>query len=82
MERMMNEENNWDHNAGDTVYGVVDCVRREEEVVQALNEMKIGKAPGHGEVSLELIAASGAVEIQVMAEICHRVLDGFGIPVG
>ena len=31
-------------------------------------------------MSLELIAASGGVGIQVMAEICQKVLDGFGMP--
>ena len=49
-------------------------------MLQALNEMKTGKAPGPSEVSLELIAASGGVEIQVMAEIYQKVLDGLGIP--
>ena len=28
-----------------------------------------------------MIAASGGVRIQVMAEICQKVLDGFGMPV-
>ena len=40
----------------------------------ALCEMQIDK------VSIELIAANRGVEIQVMAEVCHRVLDGFGMP--
>ena len=44
---------------------------------QALNKMKTGKAHGPSEVSLELIAASGGVGIQVMAEICQKVLDRF-----
>ena len=39
--------------------------------------MGTGKAPGPSEVSLELIAASRGVGIQVMAEICLRILDGF-----
>ena len=34
--------------------------------------MKTGKAPGPSEVSLELIAASGGVGFQVMAETCQR----------
>ena len=38
------------------------------------------KSPGPSEVSLELIAASGGVGIQVIAEICQKVLDGFGMP--
>ena len=46
------------------------CVSREE-VLQALNEMKTGKAPGPSEVSLELIAARRGVEIHVMVELCQ-----------
>ena len=81
MERIKNKEDDRDHNVeGDAVEVPVVCVSREE-VLQALSEMKIEKAPGPSEVSLELIAASGGVWIQVMAEICQRVLDGFGMPV-
>ena len=76
MERIMNDENDWDHNVeGDTVEGPVVSVCREE-VLLALNEMT-EKAPGPSEVSLELIAASRGVGIHVMAEICQKVLDGF-----
>ena len=42
--------------------------------------MKTEKAPRPSEVSLELIAVSGGVRIQVMAEICPNVLDRFGMP--
>ena len=42
--------------------------------------MKKGKAPGSSEVSLELIAASGEVGIHVMADVCQKILDGFGMP--
>ena len=72
--------NDWDHDVeGDTVEGPVVCVGREE-VLQALNEMKTGKAPVPSEVSLELIAASGGVGIEVMAVICRKDPDGFGMP--
>ena len=75
----MNEENDWDHNVeGDAVEGPVVYVSRED-VLHALNEMKTGKAPGPSEASLELIAASRGVGIQVMAEM--SVLDGFGMPI-
>ena len=37
MEKIMNEENDWDHVEGDAVEGPVVCVCREE-VFQALNE--------------------------------------------
>ena len=53
MESIMNEENDLDHNVeGDTVEGPVVCLSRKE-VLQALNEMNIGKAPGHSEASLD-----------------------------
>ena len=78
MEWIMNEENDWDgYVEGDAVEVTVVCVSREE-VFQELNENK--KKPWPLEVSLELIAASGGVGVQVMAEICHNVLDGFGMP--
>ena len=80
MERIINEENDCDRNVeGDAVEGPVVYVSREE-VLQALNEIKAGTAPGCSEVSLVLIAASGGVEIQTMAEIYQIVLDGFGMP--
>ena len=49
-------------------------------MLQALNELKTGKAPRPSEVSLELIAASRGVGIQVMAEICQKSLREFGMP--
>ena len=61
MERIMNEEIDWDHNVeGDAVDGPKDCASREE-VLQASNEMKTRKATGPSEVSIEVIAASGEV---------------------
>ena len=78
VERMMNEENDWDHSVeGDAVETPVVCVGRE----QALNEVKTGRANGHSEVLLKLIAANVVVGIQLMTEICQRVLDQFGMPV-
>ena len=50
-------------------------------MLQALNQMITGIAAGPSEVSLELIAASGGVEIHVMTKIYQRVLYGFGMPV-
>ena len=41
--------------------------------------MKSGIAPGLSDILLELIVASREVGIQVMAEICQRVIDGFGM---
>ena len=59
MERIMNEENEWDQNVGaDLVEGPVERVSREE-VVKAMGEMKAGKAAGPSGVSVQMIAASG-----------------------
>ena len=78
MEGIMNEENLLDHNVeGDAVEGSVVCVNRED-VLLALNENR--KSPWASDVSLELIAAHVGVGIQVMAGICQKVLDGFGMP--
>ena len=68
MERILNEENDWDHNVEDAVEGQVICVSREE-VMQALNEMKTGKSPGLSQVSMVMIAAIWLVGIHSMAEI-------------
>ena len=77
MEGSMNEEDDWDHSVKeDAVEGPEVCASREK-VLQALDEMITRKAPGHSEVSLKLIAASGGVGIQVMVEMCQKVLDGF-----
>ena len=49
-------------------------------MLQTFNEIKTGKHPGPSEVSLELIAASGGLGIQVMTDVCQKFLDGFGMP--
>ena len=61
VERIMNDENDCDHNvAGDALESLVVCVSREE-VFQVFNLMKSGKDFGSSKVSLWLIAASGRV---------------------
>ena len=61
MERIVNEDNDWDRNMeGDAVEGPAVCVVREE-VLQASNKTSTGKATGPTDVSWELIAASGGV---------------------
>ena len=52
MERIMNEENDWDYNVeGHAVEGAVVCVARKA-VLQTLNEIKTGETPGPSEASL------------------------------
>ena len=59
MKKSMNEENEWDHMVEtDVVKGPVEKVVRNE-IVEAIQSMKSGKATGPSEVSVEMIVASG-----------------------
>ena len=42
--------------------------------------MKAGKAAEPSEVSVEMIAASGEIGIDVMVELCQSMLDERGMP--
>ena len=76
----MNEENKWDQNVqADLVEGPAERVSREE-VVKALGKMKAGKAAGPSAVSVEMIAASGEIGVDVTVELCQSVLDGRRMP--
>ena len=79
MEKIMNEENEWDHMVEtDVVDGPMEKVVRNE-IVEAIHGMKSGKATGTSEVSVEMIVASGEIGKKVMMEQCQRVLDGRGM---
>ena len=80
MEKIMNEENAWDHKVDAAmVEGPVEKVSRKE-VREAIRKMKRGKAAGLSEVTTEMIVASGRNAEEVMLQFCQRVLDGKGIP--
>ena len=76
----MNVENEWDQMVEvgmveRPVEGVTD-----EEVMEAMNKMKLGKAAGPSEVNMDMIIASGTFGVGVMKKLCQRVLDGKGMP--
>ena len=50
------------------------------EVLKAIKVMKTGRAAGLSEVNIEMINASGQVGVEVMTELCQKVLDGAGMP--
>ena len=52
----------------------------DEEVMEAMNKMKLGKAAGPSEVNMDMILASGKFGIGVIKKLCQRVLDGKGMP--
>ena len=80
LEKIMNEENEWDRMVEtDLVEGPVEKVVGDE-IVEAMQSMKSGKATGTSEVSVEMIVASGEIGVKVMMELCQNVLDGRGMP--
>ena len=80
MEKIMNVENEGDQMAeADMVGGPVEEVTYEE-VIKAINKMKLGKAAGPSEVNMDMIMASGKFGVGVLKKLCQRVLDGKGMP--
>ena len=80
MEKIMNEENEWDRMVEtDLVEGIVEKVFHNE-IVEAIQTMKSGKATGKSEVSVEMIVASGEIGVKVMMKLCQHVLDSRGMP--
>ena len=80
MEKIMNEENEWDHMVEtDEVEGPVEKVACNE-IVEAIQRMESGKATGPSDVSVEMIVASGEIGVKVMMRLCQRVLIGRGTP--
>ena len=72
----MNKENAWNQK---TEIGIVEGPVEElffEEITSAMKKIKLGKAAGLSEMSMEMINASEKVGIDVMMKLCPRVLDG------
>ena len=75
MEKIMDEENEWDHMVEtDLVEGPLEKVPRNE-IVETMQKMESGKATEPSEVSVEMIVASGEIGVKVMMELCQSVLD-------
>ncbi len=80
MEKVMNEENEWDKDVEvDVTHGPIERVSLAE-VERAVKAMKLGKATGVSAVAAEHIKASGVIGMEVITKIANRVLDGEGIP--
>ena len=80
MEKIMNKENEWDHMVEtDVVERPVEKVARNE-IVEPMQKIKSGKAPGPSEVNEEMMAASGEIKVKVMMELYQRVFNGKEIP--
>ena len=61
MEKLMNEENEWDHKlSAEVKEGPADCIRMDK-VTAALKDMKRHKAPGLSGLLTEMIQATGEI---------------------
>ena len=77
---MINKENTWDQKTEiSKVEGPVEEVFIKEITI-AMKKIKLGKASGLSEVSVEMINTSGKVGINVMMKLCLRVVDEKGMP--
>ena len=64
MEKLMNEENEWDHKlSAEAKEAPAGCIRMDE-VRAALKEMKRHKAPGLSGLVTEMIQATGEIGTQ------------------
>ena len=80
MEKIMNVENEWTQMvAADMVEGPVERVT-DEEMMEATNKMKLGKAAAPSEVNMSMIIASGKFGVGTIKKFCQKMLDGKGMP--
>ena len=71
MEKVMNEENEWDHKlSAEVKEEPADCIRMDE-VRAALKEMKRHKAPGLSGLVTEKIQATGEIGTQWILDLCN-----------
>jgi len=74
MEKLMNEENEWDHRIEATVKeGPADCIRIDE-VAAALKKMKRHKAPDMSGVVAEMIQSTGDIGTQWILDLCNEIV--------
>ena len=80
MEKLMNEENNWDGEVScEPVQGPL-CQLAESEFVKAIAKCSSGKATGPSGVAIEMVKASGDVGIKWMTDLCNTILMEGHIP--
>jgi len=80
MEKLMNEENEWDHKlTAEVKEGSADCIRMDE-VRAALKEMKRHKAQGLSELVTKMIQATGEIGTQWILDLCNGIMKEGSIP--
>jgi len=80
MEKLMNEENEWDHSISTTVKeGPADCIRIDEDAA-ALKKTKKHKAPGFSGLVAEMIQTTGDIGTQWTLGLCNEIVKEGCIP--
>jgi len=80
MEKLMNEENEWDHGiSAEVKKGLVDCIR-VGEVAAALKKVKRHKAPGLSGLTTEMIQATEGIRTQWLLDLCNGIMKEGCIP--
>jgi len=80
MEKLMNEENEWDHKISAVVTeGPADCIRMAE-VRAVLKKMKRHKAPGLSGLVAEMIQATRDIGTQWILDFCNGIVKEGSIP--
>ena len=80
MEKLMNEENDWDGEVISTPVEGPRCHLSNSQFEKSLKKCKSGKAAGPSGATTEMIAASGETGIEWMADLCNCILDEGQIP--
>jgi hypothetical protein len=77
MEKLLNEENDWDHDVACEKISGPCCRITRVEVEKALKKMKKGKAAGPSGVVSEMLKAAGEIGAEWMTDLCNSiVLEG------
>jgi len=80
MEKLLNEENEWDNSTDcDTKEGPC-CRITNAEVKKALASMKKGKAAGQSRVVAEMLQAADDVGVEWLTELCNAIVTEGTIP--
>ena len=74
MEKLMNEENEWDHKiSAEVKEGPADCIRIAE-VRAVLKKMKRHRAPGLSGLVAEIIQATVDIGTQWISDLCNGIV--------
>ena len=80
LEKLMNEENEWDHKiSAEVKEGPADCIRMAE-VRAVLKKMKRHRAPGLSGLVAEMIQATGDIGTQWVLDLCNGIVKEGSIP--